>query len=594
MSHTEEQFRTIYEHAPVMIDSFDDKGNCILWNKECEKNLGWTLAEVQACEDPLSLAYPDPKVRDKVLATILHADGKFREYDVLAKDGSTRTQLWADFRLPDGTLISVGHDITERKRAEKALEESEEKYRSIFNLARNGIILVDGETGEIVDCNPEFERQTGRSLEELRKFRIWELRPADEVEESKRVCREILTKGMGGSSELHWQRPDGEVVPVDFLSKIVTIAGKVYIQSVVRDITERKRAEQALRESEQKYRSIFHVAREGIVLVDGDGTMVDCNPEFEAQTGRTLAELRKMKTWELRPRQDSEKARALFERLRRDGMIDVSEQIFERPDGERVVVELRGREVALGGRTYNQAMTHDITERKEAEEELRQSRERLRALAGRLHTVREEESALIARKIHDELGQSLTALKLDIAWVGRRVAEMDNESTHPHVSERLRSMANDADETINTVRNISTQLRPVILDDMGLVKALEWQSQEFQGRTGIACSFHIDTIKNEFDPDRSTAIFRIFQEILTNVARHAEAESVQTNLRTDNGLLLLDVRDDGRGISDEEIGSPRALGILGMRERAQLCGGDLSIKRRNGKGTRVTLKIPLK
>jgi PAS domain S-box-containing protein len=235
----------------------------------------------------------------------------------------------------------------------------------------------------------------------------------------------------------------------------------------------------------------------------------------------------------------------------------------------------------------------DITERKEAEEKLLHSEQQLRALASRLQRVREEESAIIAREIHDELGQTLTGLKMDISWIRRRVAEMTKSDLCLQVADRLKTMSSEVDNTIRVVRRISTQLRPVILDDLGLMRALEWQTREFESRTGIYCDFKAETAESDLKNEHSTAVFRIFQEILTNVARHAGARNVEINLRNENESLVLDVKDDGRGITEEEIKSPRALGILGMQERAQVCGGNLFIQRASGGGTSVTVKVPL-
>ena len=251
-----------------MIDSFDENGRCLLWNKECEKYLGWTHEEILACDDPLALTYPDEKMRDRVAETISQADGRFREYDVRTKDGSLRTQLWADFRLPDGTLISVGHDITERKLSEKALAESEEKYRAIFSEARDGIVLVDSETGHIFDCNPEFERQTGRMLEQLRKLKIWELRPPNQIESSRKMFLETRRKGYGGSTELSFQKPNGDVVHIDFLSRKMTIGGKQYNKSITRDISDRMLVENALTKSEERKASILQTALDCVITMD--------------------------------------------------------------------------------------------------------------------------------------------------------------------------------------------------------------------------------------------------------------------------------------------------------------------------------------
>jgi signal transduction histidine kinase len=224
---------------------------------------------------------------------------------------------------------------------------------------------------------------------------------------------------------------------------------------------------------------------------------------------------------------------------------------------------------------------------RESEGRYKRSRARLRKLTTRLQNVREDERTRIAREIHDELGQSLTTLKFDVA----RLAE-DTESIP--LSERMLAMGRFIDGLIGRVREISAELRPVILDNLGLCAAIEWQVEEFQKRTGIACNVEAipqDDLK--LDPGLATALFRVFQEILTNVARHAQATDVVVRLEEDDGRLQMLVRDNGRGIEKEELTAPDSLGILGMNERMMPFGGEISIQGRRRQGTRVKVAIPM-
>lgn len=221
--------------------------------------------------------------------------------------------------------------------------------------------------------------------------------------------------------------------------------------------------------------------------------------------------------------------------------------------------------------------------------ERRQLDEDLRALPERIEKAREEERTNIAREIHDELGQALTALKLDIALVGRRFKNGATEE----LPGKLDAMALATDEIISVVRRISSELRPGILDDLGLRAALEWQAEEFTRRTNIPCTVRADAADLHLERDLATAVFRIFQEALTNVARHANATRVDVHLRLERGMLKLDIADDGIGVP--EI-APRtsSLGLLGMRERARRCGGECTIRRREPRGTIVALSVPLR
>ncbi len=230
----------------------------------------------------------------------------------------------------------------------------------------------------------------------------------------------------------------------------------------------------------------------------------------------------------------------------------------------------------------------DRRERQRAEDKLRKSLDQLRALSSYLQYVREEERTRIAREVHDELGQALTGLKLDLSWLATRLAR-----NRQPVQDKVRTMTEHIDETIHTVRRIATELRPGILDSLGLVAALEWQANEFQSRTGIPCVVTTTVADTLWDQQFSTVVFRIFQETLTNVIRHAKATRVDVRLAEDGDYLKLSVKDNGRGISEDDIANTRSIGLVGMRERAMLIGGDLSLQGAPGQGTLVTLRVPL-
>jgi signal transduction histidine kinase len=211
----------------------------------------------------------------------------------------------------------------------------------------------------------------------------------------------------------------------------------------------------------------------------------------------------------------------------------------------------------------------------------------LRALTARLQRVREEERTRVAREVHDDLGQALTAIKLEFAALLR-----DLPADEGPVSQRSQSILKRLDETIQSIRRIATELRPGILDDLGLAAALEWVAEDFQTRTGMKVQVRVPDSDLSVDPEHATAVFRIFQETLTNVARHAEATQVEVRLTKENGALTLEVRDNGKGVSEEQLSAATSLGILGMRERVLLLGGTLTISGAPGNGTTVRVVIP--
>jgi signal transduction histidine kinase len=232
----------------------------------------------------------------------------------------------------------------------------------------------------------------------------------------------------------------------------------------------------------------------------------------------------------------------------------------------------------------------DRVRHRRAQEQLRESHERLRALSVYLQTVREEERTRIAREVHDGLGQALTGCKMDVSWIAGKLS-----SSQKALLEKTKTLGAHIDSTIQMVRRIATELRPGILDHLGLSAALEWQANEFQTRTGIKCEVHSDIGELTLEPDINTAFFRIFQETLTNIIRHAGATHVLVNLKERHGRVIMDVRDNGRGISRAEISNTRSMGLLNMRERAGLLGGDFRIGRLpGGKGTHMRVSIPLR
>jgi len=227
-------------------------------------------------------------------------------------------------------------------------------------------------------------------------------------------------------------------------------------------------------------------------------------------------------------------------------------------------------------------------QRRRAEEQLRRSHQQLRSLSIYLQSVREEERTRIAREVHDELGQALTSCKLDLAWIASRLPR----DLRP-LLDKTRQLSEHIDSTIQTVRRISSELRPGVLDYLGLAAALEWQANEFQNRTGIKCDVHARLRDPALSQDLNTTFFRIFQETLTNIIRHAGATQVTVNLKGADDRIILEVKDNGRGISEAEMNNPSSMGLLGMRERASLLGGDFEIHRvPRGPGTRVVVSIP--
>lgn len=254
-----------------------------------------------------------------------------------------------------------------------------------------------------------------------------------------------------------------------------------------------------------------------------------------------------------------------------------------------------GRVTRFGGEGPTRlAVVHtNITERKQAEDELRRSHQQLRALAARVEAVREEERTRVAREIHDVLAQELTRLKMDIVWLKRRLAPPLDPDQQKAVGERLAVMTTVTDTAIQTVQKIATELRPVVLDSLGLCAAVEWQARDFQARTGIVCVATVPERDLAVDRNRSTAMFRVMQEGLTNVLRHARATRVEVILSAEEDQLILRLQDNGCGIPPEKLQDPRSIGLVGMRERALLLEGHFEIRSQPGAGATLEMTLPL-
>ena len=400
-------------------------------------------------------------------------------------------------------------------------------------------------------------------------------------------------RAMGGGRTFRGRRKDGTEFPADISLSPMEGPGGTTVISVIRDVTERVNLENARMESEERYRSLVDLSPEAIV-VHAAGTIVYVNeatvqlltaPSREALIGRMFLDF-------VPPAYKEDVLRRMAapeEEVRKEGPLLVK---ATRGDGQEFYLEAIGSRITYGGLPASQVILRDISDRVRAYEELRSSREQLRRLSTHLQSVRESERGAIAREIHDELGGALTALKFDIASFEEVLPSGDAGGLQETIREKLESMSALIDTTVQTMRRIITQLRPVLLDSLGLNAAIEWLAEDFQHRTGIACVTRIEGEEGLPDHDRATAVYRIVQETLTNVARHAGATRVEIAMEIRKGMLRLTVHDNGRGVTDDQIRAPGSFGIMGMKERALILGGEVSLGTAREGGTIVTLTLP--
>ena len=353
-------------------------------------------------------------------------------------------------------------------------------------------------------------------------------------------------------------------------------------------LIEHKMAESALLESEEKYRNLVERANDGIVIIQ-DGIMKYLNPSLAEMGGYTVQEITGTPfTDYLHPAERPMVVDRYNRRVSGEDVEPIYETVLRRKDASDVNVEINASIISYEGRPADLVLVRDITERKQAEEQLKASREQLRSLSAHLQSVREEERTSLARDIHDELGQALTALKIDLSRLAERFPT-DQKS----LFEKMQSMPELVDMTIQKVKRISAELRPGVLDDFGLVAAIEWQADEFRKLIGIRIKISPRPKDIVLDRDRSTALFRIFQELLTNVARHANATKVKVSLVEKAGKIVLKVSDNGKGITNEQISDSKAFGLIGIKERVRFWQGEFKISGAPGKGTTATVSVPL-
>ena len=495
-------------------------------------------------------------------------------------------------------LAAAVHMALERSRQRRALHDAERRYQSLFDDVPVGLFRI-ARDGRVVDANQALVEMLGypdrESLAAVKGLNLF----ADSKQRHT-LLNELKRVGIVRLFEAQFFRRDGRIIWAETNARVIRSDRDqtTYYEGSLEDITSRKEAERSLQESEARKGAILNSALDAIITIDGQGRIVEFNPAAEkiftrtrsAVLGQELAEV-------IIPPALREKHRRGLERFLTRGhgpMIGRRvETTATRADGKEFPVELTVSKVSLAGPPLFTGFVRDITDRRRAEKQLRDSREQLRALAAYLQSVREEERTHIAREVHDELGQTLTGLKMDLAWLDKKMTEVSGNDDLRQFEERLKELPGRVDAIIGTVRKIATELRPPVLDDLGLEAAIEWQIQEFEKRTGIKCRFTGSPKHIDLDPARSTAVFRIFQETLTNVLRHAEASQVNIQLREEGDKLILEVQDNGRGMTGRELSGTRSLGLLGMRERATMLDGEVNIIGRQGKGTTVGLRIPL-
>ena len=539
-------------------------------------------------------------------------------------------------------VIILTLDITERKQAEEALRESEERFRAILRQATAGIVRKDAE-GSLIFVNEAFCNMLGYTEAELIGKTMWDFMHEDDVAENKRSYEQLMREGIPSKLERRLLRQDGSVIWVDAsVSPILDAAGKPQsavtvevdiagrkqaeealrelntqlesrvqqrtamlndaIQTLRDEITERRKVEEALRKSEaaargneEKLSTLFELLPVGISFLDLQGQIIQMNSALAnilKLSKETLIEreyesrkyIRANGT--LMPPNEFASRRALEEKktiynVETGILLENSEVIWTSVSAAPVNVADVGAVV----------VTSDITESKRAERALQESRERLQMLSQRLVEVQEEERRAIARELHDRVGQTLAALNINLIIISGQLAESIDEQISTRLSDSMKLVA----ETIALVRDVMSNLRPSVLDDYGLEAAIESYLSQYTSRYEIDTKFERpEPATPRLGPSMEMTFLRIAQEALMNIARHAQATQVELSLWHEEDAICMTIQDNGKGIQSwQEANRPGSHGLTIMRERAEAFGGTLRVSSVYGKGTKVDVKIPV-
>jgi PAS domain S-box-containing protein len=580
----EQRWRAIFDNSAVGITVTDLYGKFTDTNRAYREMVGYSEEELRAITY-MDLTWEEDRPANAALSADIW-NGRLPKFLLekryRRKDGQS---IWVRITVSkspgEGSAppigIAVVEDVTERKQAEARLLE----YEKVVEGLQEMIVVLDREYRYVV-ANQAFLNYHGLRREQVVGHFVPEFVGQERFNQVTKSNVDRCFQGKVVRCEMEFTFPNlgrrdlfGSYYPIE------GPAGVDRIAVVLEDITEWKRAEARLLE----YEKVVESSQEMIAVVDRDYRYLIANRAFldyrgmqpEEVVGRSVPEILGRETFDriVKSKLDEclqgnvvqyELEYTYSQRGRRD--LFATYFPIQGPNGiDRVAVALQ-----------------DVTERKRAERELQRSLQELHALNAQLQSVREEERTRLARELHDELGQALTAIRIDLAGL---------KSARGQESQRIDGVLSLVDETIRSVRRISTELRPGILDHLGLVAAVEWAAEEFQSRTGIQCRVSLPETNPAIDAERATALFRIFQETLTNIARHAGATAVRVALSLESGNVSLEVRDNGRGISEDQLAASGSLGILGMRERALLLGGEFSIAGDPGTGAIVRVRIPV-
>ncbi len=611
LSRTQKFLNEFMNHTPAVVYAADADGKIILTNNQFESVTGSVKEKIIG------------STRESFLPPEIAAEHRANDLNVIrSKEAITieETNIQQDglhyyisskFPLTDskGNVYAVGGistEITERRKSEEALKLSEEKFHKAFQNSPDAIMISRMSDGVFYEVNENFYKISGYTRNEVIGHSSTEINFWLSPEERNNYVSGLVQNGRVENMEVSFRTKDGSIKDFVLSGEAIDLNGEKYIIGTVRDVTEKKLTDQILKESEEKFRKMVEELPSGIIIINHEGTIIGWNRAQEKITGITSENAIGKTSWDLQLslmpnsivtedlRNYTKKAiLELFTEIPKDYLRLPIERKVQRRDGRLVTIESIVFIYKTKTDSIAVTISTDITDRKKIEEDLRKSHSQLRALTSHIEKIIEEERASIAREMHDELGQILTSLKMNIAFIRKEIESGILESKREHMLSELIEINLKIDTAVAQVRRLITQLRPDILDKLGLLAALEWYAEEFSKSSKIKCVLNSEFEELSVNADKDLAIFRIVQEAMTNILKYANAKIVTITLKKEGDVLLVEIKDDGRGISDLEIKGDKSFGLLGMRERAVLIGGTIDIYGESGKGTTVKLRVKL-
>lgn len=594
----EEKYSKAFHTSPyaIILSRFSD-GKIIEVNKGFLDKMGFPIGELYG-KTTLELYFWLNEDDRGAVINELKESGKVygKELVFRKKTGETITGLLSSEIITvnnEKCVFSSIDDITERNRYETEkkelftrLEESEEKYRTFFRNSMDATFLTSPD-GSIQSANPAACKMLGWTESE-----ICSLGQSDVLDLSDpRVVKAMNERDEKGkfSGELTFIRKNGEKFPVELSTSIFTGKGGRNVTSmIVREITERKKSEEKLQYASLYTRNLIEASLDPFMTISIGGKITDVNFATEKITGIKREKLigSNFMDYFTEPEKAREGYKTVFEKgFVRDYPLTMLHSNRRQKD---VLFNATLFKDEAGENKGVFAAARDITNRKKSEAELRKSKELLEKLNQHLIDVRENERKQIALTLHDDLGQRLTGLYLDIAWLKSRPGKQQDS-----VRAKLDEISQMINETIENIKETSAFLRPAILYELGLIPAINSLLNKFENHSSIKCIFSCDPDLKIIDDQLSLILFRILQESLTNIARHSGATTVEIGLRLSKNQIEFKVKDDGIGINKENIVSLKSMGIAGMRERIRGVRGSLQISAEAGSGTSIKVKIPL-